>query len=143
MSREIKFRGKDIVSNEWIYGSLVGESCIIEYTEDSDIGLMFDEQLGYCLRSVIPETIGQYTGLNDKNGNDIYEGDIVTETFHGSNKPVETRESIVKWDSCNPCFVLNRIDNKYTFSDLEYDFVCCDLRKLEVKENIHDNPIKQ
>lgn len=131
--REILFRGKT-ESGKWVEGSLIlakNYCCILQDEEkihemdypylDGDLGT-FDGQA----TPVIPETVGQFTGLTDKNGEKIFEGDIVD--ILTENEEI----GVVAYDDGG--FLVNA------------DGFCVDFHSningtdLEVIGNIHDNP---
>jgi len=84
MDREIKFRGRDIETGEWHYGDL------LQYRV---LPVIFDEDCEQ--HEVSAETVGQYTGMYDKNGVEIYEGDILR-----FDSPI-SKSFVIEWNDTN------------------------------------------
>lgn len=129
--REIKFRGKRINSGEWIVG------CLIRYSEEKSIIVV--DLIEGKEPWVFSETVGQYTGLKDRNGTEIYEGDIVsngtTIIYGGGNKQTFKDVGVVRWDVKNGCIVIN---NKRSTKRLTHKTV--KQYGIKVIGNIYDNP---
>ena len=124
--REILFRGKDIKGN-WYEGLLAHNISKDEWYISNKAGI----STAYQVR---PETIGQFTGLTDKNGTRIFEGDIVR---HYCKLPVPggeigTDRGTIKWDSEESFFFRTSLDGK----DKTISAKC----EYEIIGNIYDNP---
>ena len=120
--REIEFRAKRKDNDEWIYGSL-----LIDKIQNSYVIVDNQEGIG---REINPETIGQYTGLKDKNGKKIYEGYIVKDDYCIYEIVYDGNGYYVK--------VVRLLKECGTEEGLLYDL--SDYKDLEVIGNIWDNP---
>lgn len=95
MNREILFRGKRVDNDEWVYGFLTCKNYIDVWEQK----VCYDgqEEIKYCTTKsyqVKPETVGEFTNLTDKNGNKIFEGDIVKEWSSHWKTPLKTEINI-------------------------------------------------
>lgn len=123
--REILFRGKRTDNYQWIKGYFVeirqGSELIPHIIPFNSL----DQNLNVCPRyRVFCETVGQYTGLTDKNGKKIFEGDILYDEYNESN-------CLIKFDEGSFCFVDDNICQSVWG---------CSMLGFEVIGNIHDNP---
>lgn len=136
MERQIKFRGKRIDNGEWVVGDLlhIAGGCLIYFGSDTDTtepdieksSLIAVEFFKDEIAVVAPNSVGQFTGLLDKNGKEIYEGDILgcPEDNYFLNEAVIFTEG---------CFM---VKDDYTTTPM----CAIDAQYRTVIGNIYDNP---
>lgn len=143
MNRIIKFRGKRVDNGEWIYGLPV------DYCNKKYILVLtnFEEERVYgqyphkemWSYEVIPETVGQYTGVDE-----IYEGDVLTSDYYPfKDEDKSNYNAIVYWDiwALQFCIQLHCVNpNKIGISDGMCEALSERGIKFEIIGNVFDNP---
>lgn len=121
LKRDVVFRGKSKSTGEWVEGSLIGNDVIVgkivEFEED-----YFCTEFWY---KVDPETVGQFTGMTDKKGKKLFEGDV----YSMGEKNILY---VVIFDKSQ--FIGKQVGNR-SLAGLEYW-----KSDIEIIGNIHDNP---
>ena len=153
--REILFRGRRLDNCEWEYGDMfqnhderifVGELVV---TDVSSNRFCDKYEIGTYFAAVDPASVGQFTGMTDKNGKKIFEGDIVRYVYEpGEGYWNSNQNSVIKWRE--PGWYMEGIKgtNKYALmcgymTTVPYASVSNEQKNIKVFEvigNIHDNP---
>ena len=118
--RKIKFRGKRLSTREWVYGSLI-------QWKDGTMTIITENKEDHSEFYVNPDTVGQHTGLKDRSGQDVYEGDLLR-TPEGNIMIAEWVGSGIVTRCLTPTYDGMMNTNRYAFPVSE---------KIG---NIHDNP---
>lgn len=120
--REIKIRGKRLDNGEWMYGDLL-------HLVD---GVYISNDNGNNMAQVDPDTVGQYTGLKDKKGKEIYDGDILAHNGEPFGYVVDGVRGY--------CFDVIHFSPEYEESWSLYGVVINDFNgEVEIAGNIHDS----
>lgn len=154
MTREMKFRGKDILTDKWVYGDLLhlgnAYAIVTSYEEEELKVNPISDRLEIRVEDiagVLPETVGQLTGQLDKNKKEIWEGDIVrvgilSPNYTGSYPEpyyVDTvciyKEGAFLYKRISP-FDKKKLSRNWTYKPMHR----YEIYSTEVIGNIHDTP---
>ena len=125
--REILFRGKRLDNGEWVEGFYNHLPCGRFGTDEHMIQTVLENGKIGMLHDIDPSTVGQYTGMKDKNGKKVFEGDIVRKTNEGRHPEIFVA-------NIRTCFYT--IEEVY-YSPFEHFTESCE---YEIIGNTHDNP---
>lgn len=139
--REILFRGKRMDNGEWVEGWYQPETTIKHWNgiqETVGVTIAYKVEDGFLEDTLVdPPTVGQYTGLTDKNGKRIFEGDIVAQNWYDYDEPRDGSFGNVEFCEYDCSFSVMDV-NKDGFMPLgrcgSYHW------EVEVIGNVHDNP---
>lgn len=129
--REIIFRAKRLDNGEWVEGNL-----FIPDKPDTPTQICIGTNVVRISYDVDPSTIGQYTGLIDKNGKKIFEGDI----FSRLDGAIDGIPRIVRWDEEHMEFKCPLVKKHWAFGKSNCSLWLMKYEDIEVIGNIHDNP---
>lgn len=127
--RDIRFRGRRLDNGEWAYGNLIITTNPFKKE---------DEPFGYFIHSgpnimapepVDPKTVGQFTGLKDKAGKEIFEGDLISE---GGSAPYE-----VIWQHHSVQWIMQSLSEGRYYRHMAMDYAA---KSYEIIGNVFDNP---
>jgi len=133
--REIKFRGQRQSDNKWIYGDLLQPTEICDIYEISDC-----ESIDGSRYDVVEDTIGQYTGLHDENGKEIYEGDIIDfsyDMFVGNFNTFVAKGIVIFEEGA---FYVQCLENERLTKNESYLLYTINIDTIEIIGNIYENP---
>ena len=129
--REILFRGKRVDNGEWIQGN------IVQFPVHGVVRIV-EQEPSYKDAEVDSDTVGQYTGLTDKNGRKVFEGDIIhleySQVFFGGEYFGEYTAEVSYKEGC---FITDGTNNG---DEIETPLSGFDNDEVEIIGNIHDNP---
>ena len=137
--REINFRGKRVDNGEWVIGNFLETSMSGVYIIGAKMkskkkadAVVIQDEIWQC--EVLDETVGQFTGLFDKNGKEIFEGDVVIHDVYVAKYEKGKRNGIIVF--FNGAFAINLLGSIY---DDEYSTIL-PFMEMEVIGNELDNP---
>lgn len=138
--REILFRGKRKHDGEWVVGyylektdPLLNSKMHFILFQDSNSGFLTSL---FSWNVVDPNTVGQFTGLTDKNGKKIFDGDVIHE-LDGSMDDIPRR---VRWDEEYMDFRCPIVRKHWAYGNNNCSLWLMESENIEVIGNIHDNP---
>ena len=134
--RYIKFRGKDKRTGEWVYGYYVMNNLLLPEKGESINKHFIIDGIGQK-NEVIPETVGQFVEVNDKNNREVYEGDIVKMSDWQGNVWLCV---VVFLEGSFKLKLVRIIKNVSGESGVKYADVWYARQQGEVVGNIYDNP---
>lgn len=122
--REILFRGKTVCDGDWVYGGITWNPSRNKFFIHTD----WEEA------KVIPETVGQYTGLTDKNGlTKVFDGDIIRYVEIDVDGSESTHIGVFYYDAEKAAWAIRRGEYRVLFANLWLEYI-------EIVGNVFDNP---